>query len=499
VKSGVHRGVTVEAGGVQRWRAMTAETLGLGEQPRRWKRRCQASSRAAEPVEDDLKTEGDSVSTGVPSSLPDDDSVHQQEPKRSGRRAASDALSITKPRSVTSSRMRSVCVVGGGPSGLGCCRVLCDAGLDVTLVQESRGLGGKLCTKYVNGKDDPRLHFDMGVQLLRLQGQLKDALPEEAVAPWPSPGRFKRIRCKGGWDNWKIAAVSDISTDGCVVGVPSMSTIGHHLADLCGGLDIHVDRTARVCGRSPKTGKWEVAWERGEPTRSQLHSRPELKDVPNEKGQGEFDAVVLAFEANKIMRGCKSGYKMTAPSATPMIRNRVQKAKTCQLWNLMVAFDSEISMPWDAAMVEDHPSIAWVAVDSSKPMRARSPQCFMVFSTREWANWKQWGKREVEKALFEEFRWFLKAVTGKDAPSKPSFLMAGRWGNSTETVLTGDAPTGEFPARAIGFHENDAGVVWDDESRMGATGDWARGFSACDAYAAGCELGSAMVSGNGCA
>ena len=34
---------------------------------------------------------------------------------------------------------RSVCVIGGGPSGLGCCRRLCDAGLRVTLIQESRG------------------------------------------------------------------------------------------------------------------------------------------------------------------------------------------------------------------------------------------------------------------------------------------------------------------------------------------------------------------------
>ena len=59
-----------------------------------------------------------------------------------------------------------MCVVGGGPSGLAVCRTLCDAKLPVVLIQESRGLGGKLCTKFVNGKEDPRLHFDMGVQLL---------------------------------------------------------------------------------------------------------------------------------------------------------------------------------------------------------------------------------------------------------------------------------------------------------------------------------------------
>ena len=35
-------------------------------------------------------------------------------------------------------------------------------------------------------------------------------------------------------------------------------------------------------------------------------------------------------------------------------------------------------MPWDAAHIEGHPSLAWMAVNSSKPQRARVPQCFMA-------------------------------------------------------------------------------------------------------------------------
>merc|ERR1711957_887990 len=117
-----------------------------------------------------------------------------------------------------------------------------------------------------------------------------------------------------------------------------------------------------------------------------------------EVGRADFDAVVLAFEANKIVRGCKSGYKMTQPSASPYIQQQARAAKTCQLWNIMIAFDVELPMPWDAANIKGHPALAWVAVDSSKPHRAKVPQCFMAFSTREWANCKQWSKREVEHA-----------------------------------------------------------------------------------------------------
>lgn len=72
---------------------------------------------------------------------------------------------------------------------------------------------------------------------------------------------------------------------------------------------------------------------------------------------------------------------------TPALRPKLSGTKTSQIWtlgssfkifsgklqdsrNLMVAFDRELPMPWDAAVVEGHGSLAWVAVDSSKPERA---------------------------------------------------------------------------------------------------------------------------------
>lgn len=272
-----------------------------------------------------------------------------------------------------------------------------------------------------------------------------------------------------------------------------MSAIGRHLISKCQDLTVHVDRTAQVVGQDPKTGQWAVEWKREAATGTQLRYRPELADVPSEVGRGNFDAVVLAFEANKVLRGCKSGYKMVQSSATPEIRKAITgRAKTSQMWNLMVAFDQELPMPWDAACVEGHRSIAWVAVNSSKPQRARVPQCFMVFTTCEWANWKQWGKREVEHDLQEEFLLFLHEILGK-RPPKPSFVLGGRWGNNTETVLTGEQPKGEFPMRALGYHESEAKPVWDAAGCMGATGDWTRGYSVSDAYTAGIEIATAIL------
>jgi len=47
--------------------------------------------------------------------------------------------------------------------------------------------------------------------------------------------------------------------------------------------------------------------------------------------------------------------------------------------------------------------------------------------------------------------------------------------------------------RALSHHEEAAGVVWDASGRMGATGDWTRGFSVSDAYTAGIELASVVL------
>jgi len=60
-------------------------------------------------------------------------------------------------------------------------------------------------------------------------------------------------------------------------------------------------------------------------------------------------------------------------------------------------------------------------------------------------------------------------------------------------VLTGAKPHGEFPMRALDHHNAKEDAVWDAQGRMGATGDWTRGFSVSDAYSAGQELAAAIV------
>jgi len=59
--------------------------------------------------------------------------------------------------------------------------------------------------------------------------------------------------------------------------------------------------------------------------------------------------------------------------------------------------------------------------------------------------------------------------------------------------LTGEAPSGEFPMRALGLNTGTAPAVWDGPGRMGATGDWSRGWSVSDAYVAGIEMAETVL------
>jgi len=99
-------------------------------------------------------------------------------------------------------------------------------------------------------------------------------------------------------------------------GVPRMSVAFRHLAESAGpNLKVILDRSAQVTSRS--MNKTQVMWKRHSANRGQAVVRKSLNDGETRDQFGMFDAVVLAFEALKIVKGCKSGYKKARPSATP--------------------------------------------------------------------------------------------------------------------------------------------------------------------------------------
>lgn len=434
---------------------------------------------------------------------------HRQTSKRIPRRVSSISKSRPKQEIQGSQSLQqqpSVCVIGGGPAGLACAGTLRRGGAAVTLIQESRGVGGKLCTKFAGpgGKDDPSLHFDMGVQLFSLSPSLAEALGE-AVAPWPEKGRLVRLV------NEKVE--SRLPTDGLVVGVPSMSAVGQQLLEWSSGeaeagdasgrarsMEVHLDRTAWVAGPALiGTGRWHVRWGRRVGNTGQIRTRPELADDIEEQGR-DFDAVVHAYEANKILKGCRSGYKAILPSATPIINKVAKSVRTDQMWNLMLAFERPIPdrLTWDAAIINAHPALAWLANDSSKPQRSRAPECWMAMSTRQWANQRKWSQAEAARELTKHVRDLLEKAVGRKLP-RIVYSKAGRWGNSTVSCTNGATSKHiEFPQMSLSTPSRSPSPVWQPGDAMGACGDWCAGFGVADAFSAGEELASLILQDSGC-
>lgn len=87
-------------------------------------------------------------------------------PLASPGKRSTDRLSLGAARTVMASagaspvRDSTVVISGGGFSGLGCATELAKAGIDVLIVEQGRGLGGRVATRRTRGEED--FTFDHG-------------------------------------------------------------------------------------------------------------------------------------------------------------------------------------------------------------------------------------------------------------------------------------------------------------------------------------------------
>jgi len=110
----------------------------------------------------------------------------------------------------------SCLIVGAGLSGLVAARTLKTAGLHVTVLDKSRGVGGRLATRRLgNGR------FDHGAQFFtvrdpRFQQAVDDWIAHGVVHPWYTEGGHTRYRAENGMNSLAkdlAAGLSDIRLD----------------------------------------------------------------------------------------------------------------------------------------------------------------------------------------------------------------------------------------------------------------------------------------------
>lgn len=314
--------------------------------------------------------------------------------------------------------MASVAIVGAGLAGVAAARALAAEGLAVTVFDRGRAPGGRC-----SSRSSPSGSFDHGAQYFtardaRFIEVVRMLEARGMVQPWL--GRLVRLSAAG------VSAY--VSDEARYVGVPDMRTVVRGVAD---ALDI--TSATDVAGAHQGAQGWTL-----------------IDDTGLELGN--YDALLLATPAEQ---------------ARPLVPQRsviypsLSGAQSAPCWALMLAFDDVVDLDFDAAFVE-HPDIAWIARDSSKPGRTPGER-WVVHATPAWSAARLGMSADEAAAALTEVFFAVSAVT----PVPPRHAAAHRWALARTLVGT------------------PCGSLWDNTLQLGVCGDWCMGPRLEDAYLSG--------------
>jgi len=243
---------------------------------------------------------------------------------------------------------RRVAVIGAGVAGLACARTLTQAGHDVTVLEKSRGFGGRMACR-----STPFGSFDHGVQyftvrderfarVIKLQTGLCRPWSANAVRVLDPLGRVAEASMRRPESHW--------------VGAPRMNSLPRAWAEplVAAGRVKLETRVTRIERDAINPARWQL---RTEGPQDSIHV------------EDGFDHVMLALpsaQAADLLRA--SGL------AAPFVK-RIDQVKVAPCWTLMVAYPNaqqpglpHLGPQWNAASSTHH-RIAWLSRESSKPGR----------------------------------------------------------------------------------------------------------------------------------
>ena len=326
--------------------------------------------------------------------------------------------------------IRSVAVVGAGVCGLSVAAKLASAGVDVHVFEKSRGMGGRLAVKRVEGLGS----FDIGAQFMTADSQeFQDLLRQKTAvglaAPWTSSMVF-------------------LSEDGSIpahsrsrwVGVPGMN---EWVKDLFPREKITFGRTVSQLER--QGGQWTL-------------------DVEAERS---FDALVLTIPTTQALTLISRSISLPEPMREALMRDEMEPC-----WCVYAAFESRVELPYDAAFVRNAQSpFSWIARDSSKPGRNHSQEKWVLHASSSWT------RAHFDKPAPEVERLLLQAFGGLCEAGLPPTVHVGshRWRYASPKL---------FESR---------GSSWDPSMALGVAGDWAHGGRVEGAYLAGIHLAQSIL------
>lgn len=321
--------------------------------------------------------------------------------------------------------MAKIAVIGSGMAGLSALQQLSAQGHEVTVFEKSRGSGGRLATKKVDTAS-----WDMGAQFIKANTQtfalqLESWHRDGWIMPW-------------NITPWLITPSEEKpSPDDAVryVAVPRMTALSRQLLKPS---SLFVTQT-RITDCQFKDGQWL------------------LTDEHNQTHQG-YNALVIAVPPLQ---------------AAPLLKESPALANACNVemrpcWTLLLALNSTLDKPWDAAFVKESP-IAWLARNSSKPQRDQQ-ETWVIQANHHWSQQHCDDSRSrVQDALVHEFQ----RLSGIRSDQITTHWLH-RW------------------LYAIPGYPDTIGFLLDPERKLAVCGDWLQDSNIEGAWLSGQSAGQAI-------
>ena len=371
----------------------------------------------------------------------------------------------TRPRAQKASAQRTpsantrqlhVAVVGAGMAGVACARTLVQAGHRVTLIEKSRGFGGRMATRRTEFGG-----FDHGAQYFTVRDpRFETALRHNAthlVRPWSA----STVRVLDEFGH--VLASAPPPTEPHFVASPGMNALVAFWAEPLHKPELHGNLNASTLLETRVT---QLERDALHPEQWQLRTEDSAGGL---RVLGGFDRVVLAIphpQAHDLLR---------ASGLAPSIRQALTSVHVAPCWTLMVAYPlamqpglSHLGPQWNAARSTHH-RISWLARESSKPGRD-SIERWTIQASPEWSakHLEDDGER-VKAKLLKGFA----EITGIRAT--PTHAVVHRW-----RFAQTQTPLGKPFLLEAGLG-------------VGLCGDWCLGHRVEDAFVSGLELALAMV------
>jgi len=290
---------------------------------------------------------------------------------------ASPAAASNSPSAGSGKR---VAVVGAGIAGLACARELTRHGLEVTVFEKSRGVGGRMATR----RTDTGARFDHGAQYFTV----RDETFQQVVSEWLEAGVVTR------WDG-RICSLAHGKPEPKeqviprYVGTPGMNSACKHLAE---GIPIHLQ--ARI------------------ETVERIDDRWRLRDTEGAE-RGLFDAFLTTAPAPQ---------SAALLAAAPHLQKSAQSVTMHGCWAAMLTFDRRLEVDFDGAFVGRSP-LSWIARNSNKPQRSDMPDSWVLHASPTWTT--EQLEQPSEQVLAQMLEAFWQA-TGHHSV-KPSYSTVHRW------------------------------------------------------------------------